>query len=187
MAGLVAIKSFHVTDDLDTSIQFGSAAKPIPDTYAGLQFRCSMRADHDDGPAWLRISPFGVNSGSHSHHQIRSIENTSGGAPTGFKDSPTSSIVFPMMHTQDSSDSFSYSPMVIDIMSYANSNTATTFLYKTGSPSMRGDQDQEGWNIIGSATYKTANKITYFSIDAYISVGGFRRGSTFDLYGYGSS
>ena len=45
MAGLEAIASFYVTDELDTTIQFGSSAKPIPDTYAGLHLRCSIRGD----------------------------------------------------------------------------------------------------------------------------------------------
>ena len=190
MAGLEAIASFYVTDGLDTTIQFGSSAKPIPDTYAGLQLRCSMRGDDRNDHPWLRLSPLGSNSGNNSHYQIQN--RFSGGAsgsvaPVGAKDAPTGSIVFPYMHSRDTSDSFSYSPMVLDIMGYANATTYTQFLYQSGAPSIRGDQYEEGWSTIGCAAWRNTARMTHFTVDAYLDSEGFRRGTSFHLYGYGTS
>ena len=191
MAGLVAIKSFYVTDNLDTTIQFGSSAKPIPNTFAGLQLRCSMRGDDPNDFPYLRIDPNAAgNSGNNTHQQIRSV--FSGGAngsatPVGAKDGPTSSIIFPFMHSRDTSDSGSYSPFVLDIMGYANANTYTQFLFKSGSPSIRGDQFEEGWNTLGCGTWRVTGRMTHFTLDAYLDSEGFRRGTSFHLYGYGTS
>ena len=189
MAGLVAIKSFYVTDEVDSYIQFGSAEKPLPNIFAGLHLRCSMRDDDPDDLPWLRISPLGNNSGNHSHYQIQNRYSGNSGsvAPVGAKDAPTSSIVFPWMHSRATSDSYSYSPMVLDIMGYGNATTYTQFLFQSGSPSIRGDQYEEGWNNIGCAAWRNTARLTHFGMNAYGSSEGFRRGTSFHLYGYGTS
>ena len=185
MAVFEAIKSIY-TDDDNTTVQFGTSAKPIPQTYEHLQLRCSVRSQNESGTEGIRISPQGTNSGNNT---VSLLYHLNGDGPQYWNDTPTSSLILYYVASLGQSDAFSYSVMVVDIMDYANTNKGYHFVQYGTAPTITGDgnvsDDNRTW--IGSSSRVGTGALTYFTMESYPSGDPIRRGSSFHLYGWNSS
>ncbi len=186
MAVFEAIKSIIVDGDSDTTISFGSSSKPLPQTYEHLQLRCSLRSNNLSGVEGLRFTPLGSNSGNCT---VSLLYHLNADNHNYWNDTPTSSLVLYYIASRSGSDSYSYAPMVIDILDYANANKGLHISHYGCAPTITGDgnvsDDNRMW--LGSSSRDGTLALTYFYITAYPSGDPFRRGSAFHLYGWNSS
>lgn len=186
MAVFEAIKSIIVDGDSDTLIHFGTDAKPLPQTYQHLQLRCSTRSNNLSGTEGIRFKPLGQNTGNST---VSLLYHNNAGAPTYWNDSPTSSMVLYYIASRSGSDSYSYAPMVVDILDYANANKGLHISQYGTAPTITGDgnvsDDNRTW--MGSSSRDGTFAMTWFQLEAYPSGDPFRRGTAFHLYGWNSS
>ena len=185
MAVFEAIKSIVMDDDA-TTVQFGTSAKPLPQTYEHLQLRCSLRSQNESGVEGLRFTPLGSNSGNNT---VSLLYHLNADNHNYWHDTPTSSLILYYVASHGQSDSFSYSPMVVDILDYANANKGLHISHYGCAPTIGGDgnfsDDNRMW--LGSSSRDGTFALTYFYVTSYPSGDPIRRGSAFHLYGWNRS
>jgi len=167
MAIIEAIATTYLEADA-ASVTFSS----IPATYEHLQLRVSERADGPNGSIRMQFND--DTASNYAYHRMRGTGST---VSTGVS-SPNSFIYLIGATTSDEAPF--YGGNIIDILDYANSNKATTI------------QAVVGTRLTQSSPFVTFNSGLWTSTAAVTKIkiyeyNGWKRGSSFTLYGLNSA
>ena len=169
MAVIEAIATTYLEAGV-VSVTFSS----IPQTYEHLQLRMSGRTNYGSRSGWTTLN--GDTGGNYSAHRMGGSGSSVAAAGWG----TLSYIIGPYL-TGTNASATEYSPSIVDILDYANTNKNTTLMYATytqGGPDV----------FFGSALWDSTAAVT--SITYTEGAGGshvITRGSVFTLYGLNSS
>ena len=146
----------------------------IPQTYTNLQLRCLTQQNTSVG---IRITFNGVTASSYNYHYMYTDPNAS---TMNSNNSTAASYasVLTTVHTAASTDTYSYSPLIVDIPDYTSPNKYKVLKYMGGTDTNGGGNRGVEW---GGASLMNNAAITTITI----TTGGtsFSSASRFDLYG----
>ena len=173
MAVIEAIETTYLETSSVTSVVFSS----IPATYQDLQLRISSHDLYAAGYDWIYLRLNNDNGTNYtSHHMEGYTSSEAAGSETG----KTYARLGTAVGSWTNVNAATYSPNVIDIFDYANTNKNTTM---TGLGGISGNQKMLRWSSSLWDSTAAVNRIDVYVL--YTSP--FQRGTSVTLYGLNSS
>lgn len=152
------------------SVEFNN----IPGTYSHLQLRCLTKATHTTDIVSLYLRVNNDSASNYDWHQLyvdnNSTIGTSGAASASYAIMPQSA--------SDNQSANVFSPTIIDIIDYANTNK-----YKTLRSAGGWDNNGTGQIFFRSGLWRSTSAITSIAIFADAQTYSWKQYSSFSLYG----